>query len=157
MQIYNCHNSPFSQTLLINFPVPINLLIQQPQLTEQFILKHVKAFKGNSIYKKFTMQFVILFPLFSFTLICKYFRVHNMTGYWKKTETELISTGIILNPRRLLEAGCNKPPGASDINQLPPALKGSLFLQEHMNNLKHMPGRLKEKLKGRNAPYSLTL
>lgn len=57
----------------------------------------------------------------------------------KEAETELVSTRKMLNLCKLLEAGCEKTPDASDINQLPPALKGSPFLQEYMNNLKHMP------------------
>lgn len=41
----------------------------------------------------------------------------------KEAETELVSTRIMLNLCKLLEAGCEKNPGASDVNQLPRALK----------------------------------
>lgn len=75
--------------------------------------KHSKETPYTKIYSA-ACQFV------SFVFLCTNLQILQSPQYdkllEKKTETEWVSTGIIINPLGLLEAGCDKTPGASDIN-----------------------------------------
>lgn len=75
-------------------------------------MRLVEALRGNVA---FTKQPKIFFPLFSF----HYLQMRQNAQYdrmVREAETELLSSRIMLNLCRLLEAGCERTPGTSDIN-----------------------------------------
>lgn len=77
-------------------------------------MRLVKALRGNVAFTKQPESF---FPLFSFHQFANApecpVRQHREV---REAETELLSSRIMLNLCRLLEAGCERTPGTSDIN-----------------------------------------